>query len=175
MNYTISGKNFQITDRIRNEVESSFSKIAKLFKGDVTANIVISSEKERKRVEATIPLKGGHTIRAEQESSDLFVSIDMVAEIIERQMKKYKGKLALHKRSAEVFSEDYLAVGDAGDSGLKISRQKRVDLKPMHPEDACIQMELLGHSFYVFRNADTEQINVVYRKKDSTFGLIEPE
>ena len=120
----------------------------------------------------------GNIIRSEQVSNDMYVSIDLVEEIIERQLKKYKRKLTDSRYDgAEFFNQDYLDNDYADDDEIRIIRSKKFDMKPMYPEDACIQMELLGHDFYVFINAETEKINVVYKRKgaSNTYGLIEPE
>ena len=122
----------------------------------------------------TIPVKG-NIIRSEQVSSDMYVSIDLVEEIIERQLKKYKTKIVDKQQAAESFSQMYVDNNYTDDEEVKIVRTKKFDIKPMYPEDACIQMELLGHSFYVFINAETDQVNVVYKRKGDTYGLIEPE
>ena len=143
-------------------------------------------EKERQKIEVTIPVKG-HIIRSEQTSNDMYVSIDLVEEIIERQLRKYKNKLIAKSQgyisSAEHgnnFRKDFYDSADdastiPAEDKIKIVRTKRFGVKPMFPEDACIQMELLGHSFFVFSNAETDEVNVVYRRKDGSYGLIEPE
>lgn len=105
----------------------------------------------------------------------MYVSIDLVEEIIERQIKKYKRKLIDKKQSVQSFSELFLTEEYSGDDEIEIVKTKRFAVKPMDPEEACVQMELLGHNFYVFLNADTEQVNVVYKRKGNTYGLIEPE
>ena len=105
----------------------------------------------------------------------MYVSIDLVEEIIERQLKKYKNKIVDKHQSGGDFSQAYVDNDYADDEEIKIVRTKKFDIKPMYPEDACIQMELLGHSFYVFCNAETDQVNVVYKRKGDTYGLIEPE
>jgi putative sigma-54 modulation protein len=105
----------------------------------------------------------------------MYVSIDLVEEVIERQLKKYKNKIADRNASRESFRKEYLERDYLDDEGIKIVRKKQFDMKPMYPEDACVQMELLGHSFYMFCNAETEEINVVYKRKGGTYGLIEPE
>ncbi|MFW5647317.1 MAG: sigma 54 modulation/S30EA ribosomal C-terminal domain-containing protein, partial [Acetivibrio ethanolgignens] len=96
-------------------------------------------------------------------------------EIIERQLRKYKNKLVEQKQSAVSFSKNFIEESVPDDDEIKITRSKKFAMKPMDPEEACIQMELLGHSFYVFRNADTDEVNVVYKRKGNTYGLIEPE
>ena len=106
---------------------------------------------------------------------DRYVSIDLVEEIIERQLKKYKNKLTNQKQAANFFKQDYIEKDYMDEEEIKIIRTKKFDIKPMYPEDACIQMELLGHNFFVFCNAETDQVNVVYKRKGGTYGLIEPE
>ena len=135
-------------------------------------NIIV--EKDRQKIEVTIPMKG-NIIRSEQTSSDMYVSIDLVEEIIERQLRRYKTKLIAQQQAAASFQPDYLEGEEEEEEEVKIVRTKKFDIKPMYPEDACVQMELLGHSFYVFCNAETDQVNVVYRRKGNTYGLIEPE
>ena len=147
----------------------------RFFAPDTEVKVTLSVEKERQKIEVTIPVKGS-IIRSEQVSNDMYVSIDLVEEVIERQLKKYKNKLIDKQQDAAAFAQEYIDkeyVDD--DADVKIIRTKRFDVKPMDPEEACVQMELLGHSFYVFFNSETEQINVVYKRKGNTYGLIEPE
>jgi putative sigma-54 modulation protein len=106
----------------------------------------------------------------------MYASIDLVEEVIERQLKKYRHKLVGKKQSISDFSEEYVDRDDIDDEEeIRIIRSKRFGIKPMYPEDACIQMELLGHDFFVFRNAETDEVNVVYKRKGNTYGIIEPE
>ena len=105
----------------------------------------------------------------------MYVSIDLVEEVIERQLKKYKNKIVDKHQAASSFSKLYMENDYMDDEEIKIVRTKKFDIKPMYPEDACIQMELLGHNFFVFINAETDQVNVVYKRKGDTYGLIEPE
>lgn len=174
MRYKITGRNIDITPGLRQAVEDKIGKLERYFHQDTEAIVTLSVEKDRQKIEVTIPVKG-HIIRAEEQSSDMYVSIDLVEEIIERQLKKYKTKLIDKKQSALAFSEAFLAEEDTDDEEVKIVKVKKFAMKPMDPEEACIQMELLGHSFYVFLNADTEEVNVVYKRKGNTYGLIEPE
>jgi putative sigma-54 modulation protein len=117
----------------------------------------------------------GNIIRAEQASSDLYVSIDLVEEIIERQLRKYKNKIIDNKQAASSFNQKYVDDEYEEDDTIKIVKTKKFAIKPMDPEEACVQMELLGHSFFVFRNSQTDEVNVVYKRKGNTYGLIEPE
>ena len=105
----------------------------------------------------------------------MYVSIDLVEEIIERQLRKYKNKLIDHKQAASNFNQAFMEDDYFEDDAIQIVKTKRFAIKPMDAEEACVQMELLGHSFYVFRNAQTNEVNVVYKRKGNTYGLIEPE
>ena len=174
MKYIIVGKNIEVTPGLRSAVEDKIGKLERYFTEETEVPVTLSVEKERQKIEVTIPVKG-NIIRSEQVSNDMYVSIDLVEEIIERQLKKYKNKLVDQKQSAGFFRQEYIDKEYMDDEEIRIIRSKKFDIKPMYPEDACIQMELLGHSFYVFCNAETEQINVVYKRKGNTYGLIEPE
>ena len=174
MNFIISGRNIDITPGLRQAVEQKLGKLEKYFTPETDIIVTLSVEKERQKIEVTIPVKG-NIIRSEQESSDMYVSIDLVEEIIERQLKKYKNKIVDKQQAAASFSKAYVENDYTDDDEIKIVRTKKFDIKPMYPEDACIQMELLGHNFFVFSNAETDEVNVVYKRKDGSFGLIEPE
>ena len=173
MRYIISGKNIDITPGLREAAESKIGKLERYFSPDTEVQITMSVEKGRQKIEVTIPVKGS-IIRAEQDSNDMYVSIDLVEEIIERQIKKYKTKLVDKKQSALSFSEAFLQEEAEHEEAIKIVKTKRFAMKPMDPEEACIQMELLGHNFFMFLNADTDEVNVVYKRKANSYGLIEP-
>lgn len=174
MKFVIVGRNIEVTPGLRSAVEEKLGKLDKYFNPDTEVHVTLSVEKDRQKIEVTIPVKGS-IIRSEQVSTDMYVSIDLVEEIIERQLKKYKTKLVDRQQAAGDFSQAFLEKDDAADEEIRIVRTKKFDIKPMYPEDACIQMELLGHSFFVFCNAETDQVNVVYKRKGDTYGLIEPE
>ena len=174
MRIKITGRNIELTEGLKAAVEDKLNKLEKYFTPDTEVNVTLSVEKERQKVEVTIPMKGSY-IRSEQVSSDMYVSIDLVEEIIERQLKKYKNKIVDKQQAAASFSKAYVENDYTDDEEIKIVRTKKFDIKPMYPEDACVQMELLGHNFFVFCNAETDQVNVVYKRKGNTYGLIEPE
>lgn len=174
MKFIISGRNIDVTEGLRAAVEDKIGKLEKYFTSDTEVHVTMSVEKDRQKIEVTIPVKG-NIIRSEQVSNDMYVSIDLVEEIIERQLKKYKTKLVDKKQSAGFFSQDFIEKDYMDEEEVKIVRTKKFDIKPMYPEDACIQMELLGHNFFVFCNAETDEVNVVYKRKGNTYGLIEPE
>lgn len=177
MKYIISGKNLEVTEALKNAVYDKLGKLDKFFANETEAQVTLSVEKSRQKAEVTIPMKG-NILRAEQSSTDMYVTIELVADILERQIRKYKTKITNYNKGGNHFSEDFLEQEPEQfleDDEIRIIRSKKFAIKPMDAEEACIQMELLGHTFYVFRNADTFEVNVVYKRKDGTYGLIEPE
>lgn len=175
MKFIIIGKNINVTEGLKAAVEEKIGKLEKYFNPDTEAHVTLSVEKDRQKIEVTIPVKG-NIIRSEQVSNDMYVSIDLVEEIIERQLKKYKTKITQREQaSSAFFKQEYLDNDYEDEDEIKIVRSKKFDIKPMYPEDACVQMELLGHSFFVFVNAETDQVNVVYKRKGGTYGLIEAD
>ncbi len=174
MKFIISGKNIEVTEGLKEAIYDKIGKLEKYFKPETEVHVTLSVEKDRQKIEVTIPVKG-NIIRSEQVSNDMYVSIDLVEEIIERQLKKYKNKLVDQKQANHFFREEFIEKEYVDEEEVRILRTKKFDIKPMYAEDACIQMELLGHNFFVFMNADTDQVNVVYKRKGSTYGLIEPE
>ena len=168
MRYTITGRNIEA-------VEKKIGKLEHFFTPDTEVIVALSAQKDRQKIEVTIPVKG-NTIRAEESSTDMYVSIDLVEEVIERQIRRYRKKLIDKKQAAVSFSQAFIEEEDeVQDDEIQIVKTKKFAIKPTIPEEACLQMEMLGHSFYVFLNADTDQVNVVYKRKNGTYGLIEPE
>lgn len=174
MNIVISAKNIELTDNLRSAVEEKLGKLDKYFVPDTVVNVTMSVEKGRHKIEVTIPVKGS-IIRSEQESSDMYVTLDLIEEIIERQLRKYKTKIIDKHQGGGSFRQDYVDNDYYEDEDIKIIRTKKFEVMPMYPEDACVQMELLGHSFFAFVNAETNQVNVAYKRKDGNYGLLEPE
>ena len=174
MKFIISGKNIEVTDGLKTAIQDKLGKLERYFTPDTEVHVTLSVEKERQKIEVTIPVKG-NIIRSEQVSSDMYVSIDLVEEVIERQLRKYKTKIINNQQEAGNFQKTFIEDDFMEDEDVKIIRTKRFGIKPMYPEDACVQMELLGHNFFVFRNAETDEVNVVYKRKGNTYGLIEPE
>ena len=181
MNFIISGKNIEVTPGLKETIEQKLGKLERYFTPETEIIVTLSVEKGRQKIEVTIPVKGS-IIRSEQTSSDMYVSIDLVEEVIERQLRKNKlvAKSQGHPTAAVPsgsIKKEFIESDDesSDDDEIRIVRTKKFGIKPMFPEDACIQMELLGHSFFVFSNAETDEVNVVYKRKDGSFGLIEPE
>ncbi len=174
MRYIIYGKNLDITEGLKQAIDSKFSKLEKFFTPDTEVQITLSVQRDQQIVEATIPMKG-HILRAEQSSTDMYATIDNTVDVLERMIRKYKTKLMNTNKGAIEFSEEFIDEDVDNHETIHIERAKRFAIKPMDPEEACIQMELLGHNFFVFRNAETFEVNVVYKRKNNTYGIIEPE
>ena len=174
MNLVISGKNIDITEGLRSAVEEKIGKLERYFVDSTEVHVTLSTEKNRQKIEVTIPMKGS-IIRAEETSTDMYVSIDLVEEVIERQLRKYKNKLIHKEQNVAQLSKAFVDEDAYDEEDIAIIRSKKFAMKPMDPEEACVQMELLGHTFFVFRNSETDEVNVVYKRKDNTYGLIEPE
>ena len=169
MRFVITGRNIDVTEGLRNAVQEKIGKLERYFTPNTEVIVTLSVEKERQKIEVTIPVKG-NIIRSEQVSSDMYVSIDLVEEIIERQLKKYKNKIIDKQQARDSFSSEFIEKDYEEDDEVKIIRTKKFGIKPMDPEEACVQMELLGHNFYVFCNSETDEVNVVYKRKRKGFA-----
>ena len=179
MRYNIKGKNMEIGERTKEKVSDKLDRAKKLFPEDAEATVVIKNEKLEYIVEVTIPMSK-RVVRAEVSADDMMTAVDKAVDIIERQIVRYKKRLKTQMKKNAAFKAEYDAitvpVDDTDDDTLyKIEKSKKFEIRPMSAEEAVMQMELLGHSFFVFRNDETELINVVYKRKDGSFGLIEPE
>ena len=170
MNINIVGTNIEITEGLKNAIYERASRLEKYFQNDVNIKVILTVNKDRHKIEITIPYNNKY-IRSEQVSSSMYTSIDYAFATIERQIIKYKNKVIDKKRvNGASFKKD-MEVNE--DCDVNISKNKTYELESYTPEDACIQMELLGHDFYIFVNENTNEVNVVYKKKDDTYGLIE--
>ncbi len=182
--FSIRAENVEITDAIRTYIEDKIGKLNKYFNDghEVTAYVNIKSYSDkRNKVEVTVPAKNV-TLRAENTALDVLAAIDLVEEKLERQIRKYKTRV---NRKSKINVPTGLAFGDEfapldatdeiEEDTVKIVRTKRVDLKPMDAEEAVLQMDMLGHDFYVFLDAYTNRTSVVYRRADKNIGLIETD
>lgn len=179
MRYNIKGKNMEIGDRTREKLEKKFARIEKLFPSETVATVLLNNEKLGTKVEVTIPINK-RIIRAEVSDADMMAAVDASLDILENQIIRYKKRLRSRiRQKPEMYQTEYDSVmvqEDPSDEELyKIEKVKHFELKPMDAEEAVMEMELLGHSFFVFRNGSTDDVNVVYKRKDGSFGLIEPE
>jgi len=175
MRISITGKNLEISDYLNDLVNKKVRKLERFFPQDQDVFVTLSVEKNRHIVEVTIPYDGG-VIRGEEFTGDMYASIDNVLDKLEKQILRHRTKLEKCLHSA-AFKDMELAEAEdeAEDEGPRIVRVKRFAIKPMDEEEAMMQIELVGHSFYVFLNSDTNQLNVLYKRKDGNYGLIEPE
>lgn len=174
MRITINGKNIEVSDYLRDLVTKKVAKLDKYFPEDTEAHVLLAVERNRHIVEVTIPYSGG-IIRGEEVSGDMYASIDTVLAKVEKQINRHRTKLEKSLRE-DAFAADYEDYqDDEEEEEHSVVRVKRFSIKPMDVEEAVLQMELLGHSFYVFENAEDGQVNVVYKRKDGNYGLIEPE
>jgi len=174
MKVIVTGRNLVITEAIRDQVEKKLGKFDKLFKSDVEAHATFSTQKNNHIVEVTIPLKNGTFFRAEGVTTDMYQSIDEAIDKIAKQMNKHKTKIEKRFHSNDSIRFEEFPESNEVYEEQAIVKTKRFGIKPMMPEEAVLQMELLGHDFFVFLNGDTEEINVVYKRKDGDFGIIEP-
>ncbi|HZJ83334.1 MAG TPA: ribosome-associated translation inhibitor RaiA [Clostridia bacterium] len=178
MNIILSGKNnLDITNALRNQVEKKVLKFDRYFDENVEVQVTLSVEGYRHIIEVTIPFNG-IVIRAEESTDDMYTSIDKVLDKLERQIHKHRTRLerrmktGAFKYESPLFSS-HLPLEE--DEDPKIVRTKRFSVKPMDSEEAILQMELLGHNFFVYTDADSELVNVLYKRKDGNYGIIEPD
>lgn len=182
MNYIITGKNIEVTKALQEKVIAKLNKLEKFFSAETEARVTLSVEKLSHIVEVTIPTRG-RLLRAEVERQDMYSAIDEIVDILQRQLHKYKNRLKDKARKNATNSKEELSTNilfetvedPKEETSVKIEKVKRFDLKPMDSEEAVLEMELIGHSFFVFRNGETDEVNVVYKRKNGTYGLIEPE
>ncbi|MBS3899970.1 MAG: ribosome-associated translation inhibitor RaiA [Dethiobacter sp.] len=173
MKLSIRGKNIEVTDALREHVQKRIGKIDKYFAADADAQVTLSVERGLHKVEVTAGVNG-LLLRAEEDTADMYASIDLVVDKLERQIAKYKTRINRKSRQGGGIRElSHLPKVDEEDE-FAVIRRKRFGVKPMPVEEAILQMNLLGHDFYVFANGENDEVNVVYRRKDGKYGLIEP-
>jgi len=176
--FTVRGKNIEITPSLREYVEKRVGKVTKYFDNVGEISVLLTVSKGRHIVEVTVPVQGGILLRGEEATMDMYTSIDLVVEKLERQIHKQKTKLARRFRGGG-FKAEALNVPavpekqDETDEEYKVVKTKRFIVKPMDTQEAIMQMNLLNHNFFVFRDSETEEVNVVYKRTDGNYGLIE--
>ena len=177
MRFNFYGKNMDVTDGLRSAAEKKIGRLGKFFGDDVICAITFSIQKEDHKIEVAIPTGNGVTIRAEEVSDDMYESINLVIDSLERQIRKNKTKLERRYHDNTSIRFDAFDDDDEYDEAeeFRIVRSKKFAPKPMSAEEAILQMNLIGHNFFVYLDADTEKVNVVYKRKDGDYGLIEPE
>ena len=178
MRYTFTGKNISIYDDVKVRTEKKLDRLQKFIPDDAEVSVAISKLRHQYKVEVSVPLHK-RLLRAEITASDINACVDSVAAVLEKQVIKYKGRLRERSRRNAATVEETSFLEDHqeadGTADIKIHKTKRFALKPMDAQEAVMEMELLGHSFFVFRNDTTDEVNVIYKRNDGEYGLIEPQ
>lgn len=176
MKISVTGKNIDVTDSLRDTVIRKIGKLDKYFNPDVEVQATLSVQKTHHIIEVTIPFNGV-ILRGEESTDDMYTSIDKVVDKLERQIIKHRTRLERKVKGNSLKTFEVLPSEAEDDEGYDphIVKTKKFAIKPMPVDEAVLQMDLLGHNFFVFLNADTDEVNVVYKRKDGKYGLIEPE
>jgi len=180
MKFSFTGKNLVVSQEMKDTTEKKIGRLERLFTPNVDVYVTFSATKQENKVEVSIPLNNKRILRAECVAADMYTAVDTAVDVLERQLHKYKKRLIDKTRRDTSHKGDYIMPLGAADfeddikDEIVIERRKHFPLKPMDPEEAALSMELLGHSFFVFRNSVTDEINVIYKRKQGTYGLIDP-
>lgn len=173
MKIIITSKNMNASDHLKETIESKLDRLGKYFSNDIVANVTLTMEKGRQKIEATINAKGT-IFRAEETTNDIYNGVDRVVEKLSSQMSRFKTKLQRkHKDHKEFQFAEIPEVAGEELEEMRVVRTKQFDLKPMTVDEAIMQMELLEHTFFVFLNVESDTVNVVYKRKDNDYGLLE--
>lgn len=174
MKYNIRGEKVEITSAIRSYIEDKIGKLDKYFYDteSVNANVVIKVRGNEQKIEITIPAMH-YTLRSEEAHSDLYAAIDLTVDKLERQIRKNKTKINSKIKRNVIQSFETNLEDNFEEDVSKVLKRKQVDMKPMDEEEALLQMEMLGHTFFVFKNVDTDSVCVLYLRKDGNYGIIE--
>ncbi len=173
MNFKLTtGKNFETSPAMEELLDKKLAKLDRFFTANTDAHVYMGSTKGVAKVEITVPVRSG-AIRSEKSGNDVYALIDEAVDSMEKQLKKYRSKLKDFYQSGK--TDKYEPQEPVEEESLKIVKTKRFAVKPMDAEEACLQMELLAHNFYVFLNSESGEVNVVYRRNDGAYGLIEPQ
>lgn len=176
MKVTVVAKNIQLTPALKESVEKKISKLDRYFEPNIQARATLSVQKNRQTVEVTIPFNGV-ILRGEESTEDMYKSIDLVEDKLERQIRKQKTKLLRRNSGGSLRYPSFNPkdLDESFEDEKKVVKTKSFNVKPMSSEEAILQMELLGHNFFVYQDADTNKVSVMYKRKDGDYGLIEPD
>lgn len=175
MKVIVLAKNMKLTPSLKEAVEKKLSKLDKYFSPDVEAKATLSVQKGKHKIEVTIPFNGV-ILRCEESTEDMYKSIDIIEDKVERQIRKQKTKLQRRNSNESVRYLNFDNIeGKGEDDNSTVVKTKKFLVKPMLTDEAILQMELVGHSFYVYKDAETNDVRVLYKRKDGNYGLIEPE
>lgn len=172
MKVNILGRNYRTYDKLEETIEKKLDKLGKYFSDEITANVVLSHVAGRDKIEATILAKGA-IFRAEDISDDIYDSIDVVVDKLSSQMSKFKGKLQKRYNDNKALKFEFLPEFEEEEEQGEVVKKKVFELRPMDEEEAILQMEMLGHQFFVYLDANTGTVNVLYKRKDGDYGLLE--
>jgi putative sigma-54 modulation protein len=172
MRVIITSKNVNASDHLKETIEKKLEKLGKYFSDDIGVNVMLSAEKNRQKIEATIQVRG-MIFRAEETTTDLYDGVDRIAEKLATQMSRFKTKIQRKHKDNKEFSFPDWPESEFSDE-LKVVKKKKFQLSPMTVDEAIVQMEMLEHTFFVFLNTDTDTVNVVYKREDLDYGLLEP-
>ena len=180
LRYQVRGENLEITQAIREYVENKVSKLEKYFADSLEANVYANAKvykNNKKKIEITVPLKGV-TLRAEETNEDLYAAVDLVVDKLERQMRKHKTKINRKGREKGFVEENLLTneleeTSETSETALDFGKVKQLKVESMTREEAVFQMELLGHDFFAFLDSNTNEISVVYKRRDTGYGVLE--
>lgn len=170
MKVIITGKNVKADDKLKELIQKKLGKLGKYFSDDISANVMLTEERGRKKIETTIKAKN-MIFRAEETAGDFYTGIDNVVDKLSSQMSRFKTKIQKKHRDSREFS--FSEWPETEESKASLVKTKKFQLEPMSAEEAIVQMELLGHSFFVFLNMETDSVNVVYKRNDGNYGLLE--
>lgn len=173
MKIIFSGKNIEISDAVKEHTEKKLGKLDKFFQAEPEGYVKMENAKNRQIIEVTINLPNNTIIRAEEEGQDLYSALDRAVDVLERQIRKNKTKLQKKYKNNDTIRFDNI-VEEQPEEEAKVVKKKRFTVKPMSTDEAILQMELLRHNFFVYVNAETEEVEIVYQRKDGNYGLIEP-
>jgi len=184
MKFTFKGRNLVVSQEMKDHAEKKIGRMARLFPDNAEVFVTFSAVRQENKVEVSIPLKK-RLLRAEETAADMFSAIDVVVGALDKQMIKYKKQLKEKSRRDNSYKDELMLIDDlrSDDTAAEeinpeeivIERMKKIPLKPMDAEEAIMEMEMLGHSFFVFRHQDSFEINVVYKRRQGTYGLISPD
>ena len=175
MKVTVIAKNMELTDALKEIVQKKISKLEKYFESNIEAKATLTVQKNRQIIEVTIPFNGV-ILRGEEATSDMYKSLDLVGDKLERQIRKQKTRLSRKHGGSLRFGEiNSMGLKSDEEEEGKLVKVKKFGVKPMNSEEAILQMDLLGHNFFVYQDADSNKVNVIYKRKDGDYGLLEPE
>lgn len=179
MRYNFVGKNTTVTDALKEKITTKINRLERLFPENTSITVTLSVVKQDQKIEVTVKLPK-RVLRAEVTSDDMYASIDEVVDKLEKQMVKYKSRLRAKSRRDSSFNDELKSVLldetiEESEDEIKIDKTKKFEIKPMDVEEAVLEMELIAHNFFVYRDAKTNAVNVVYKRKDGTYGLIDPD